>query len=418
MRMYFTCQDRPLLSRVLLAAVACIFVVSSTTRPGRTTYTPYLRIQEETNPLVTANGDGGGVVVVVVEVDEEEQVVSPQQQEGAVVEANADPKKVNNETDIQQQQQEALLLLLPNTTLPFTPTRVVYSWARSDRSGASLSHMQRAHALAFSQQWQYGGACFRPTQSTYHKASNEALLTTLGLDHVWHYACPDDLEDASNFLTSSEIANGNHYSSAWKAYMKRAAPLFWNHPPNKDSDDDVYRIAVHIRRGDVTLCTGNAWSRYAPNAHTQRMIDHALADAPANVTTHVTIYAPPDEPGLRRKPYEDLAVFAARGYTLVVGGPEADAWRAFVTADALVMSKSTFSHVAAYMGDAAVYFTPFKHSVALPAWYMANETEMQQLEQDMDALQAARCPKGGKETDRESYFSHHEAMTSSGGLRV
>lgn len=77
--------------------------------------------------------------------------------------------------------------------------------------------------------------------------------------------------------------------------------------------------------------------RYAPNSHFQRLIDHAVADAPAHATeTEGTIYAAPDEWHRRgREPYEDLTEFAERGDKLAVDGPLANAWRNFVRANDL-----------------------------------------------------------------------------------
>lgn len=61
--------------------------------------------------------------------------------------------------------------LFPNMTLPYTPTRVIYSWDRTDRSRETIFYSQRAHALAFSKGWNMAVLAFQNTTTITEKNS-------------------------------------------------------------------------------------------------------------------------------------------------------------------------------------------------------------------------------------------------------
>jgi len=154
-------------------------------------------------------------------------------------------------------------------------------------------------------------------------------------------------------------------------------------------------IAVHIRRGDVTLCTDNARRRYFTNSHYLRLLD----DLVANLTGpyKVTIYSESEITKLKRyKQYENFDEFVERNYTLSLDDKLEDVWRAFVEADILVMAKSSFSLVPAILryNRSGVIFPPHKFATPLPHWHVLDDDFLDMSYMEMELLQEERCPGG------------------------
>jgi len=300
--------------------------------------------------------------------------------------------------------------VVQNTTLPYVPTKTVWANAHKDRSGAAIIAMISQHALAFRNGWKLGGIC----GYTFNKETNEEALRALGLDSILFYACPDQSEEKNAyFIEDSELKLAQYASSpTWRDYMKRAASL---PPPARTNvktgkDEDIFRVAVHIRRGDVSLCSGNAWRRYSPNSHFLRTIDWVMQNV-THPNVQITIYTNP--PGKRQKlrQYETLDVFRERGYIVDEGESSvSETLVALLRADVTITSRSTFPIVPSVLklGQGRVVATAFKHFTPLPGWEMVPLDFMHKMVKDMETFQQKICPENGTETDRERYLENPE----------
>lgn len=275
--------------------------------------------------------------------------------------------------------------------LPFVPTATYYSNARHDRSGSAIAEMLKAHAYCFMKGWEFGGVCGETT----HKEANENIMRAMGLGDIVAYSCPENEEQATNFLSKSEYAHleWKTFSPQWLDYMSLASGATAIQEARRDTD--VFRIAVHIRRGDVSLCTGNAWRRYLPNSHYIRLIDQVLANLPTGQPYKVTIYSESDHhDGKAKRQYETFEDFTSRNYSVSLDQTVSKTWKRFIRSDVFIASKSGFSMVPAYLrfDRVGVIFTPHKYANPLPHWEVADEDFLAVTDAVMERLQSERCP--------------------------
>lgn len=116
------------------------------------------------------------------------------------------------------------------------------------------------------------------------------------------------------------------------------------------------RIVIHIRRGDIS--SSSHPHRYTPNTFYLHILDAlqvCLGDG-----LDVTIHS-------QSSSSESFTPFQERGAKLKLDGPIEEAWADMITADILVLSKSSFSYVPALYNPNIVLYQPFWHA-ALPNW--------------------------------------------------
>ena len=292
--------------------------------------------------------------------------------------------------------------------LPKEEHRILYSHAATDRTGHALMDMMKAQADCFAQGWEYGGAC----GYTKRHELNAEVIKGLGLENVIRYACPDDPDDEANYLPEKEYRHDEleDFTQDWFDFMKVAAPTLVD-LATQYSDDDVFRIAAHIRRGDVSLCTPNAWKRYLPKSHYIRLIDQILEkiDQPYEVT----IFSEAPYSQERYTQYEDFQVFEDKNYTVFLGGDMIEVWKEFIAADVIITAKSAFSVLPAFLrlDRGGVIFTPFIQDSALPNWEVVDEDFMAVTDQEMYEMERMVCPEHGEETDRDRFVDFAEGDT-------
>ena len=292
-----------------------------------------------------------------------------------------------------------------NVSLPFKPKNVKYVRSRHDRAGSVIWDMLKAHAFLFQRGDEFGGSC---GHNHWH-AEVEGLLRTVGLQHVLRYKCPSGMDEwtqqeKNHFISRSKYRHDeNHtFKPEWMEYMKQVVP----HPNANQSittdDKKVLTVAIHIRRGDVSLCTNNAKRRYLTNSHYLRLMDRLMEQYP-NRTVNVTIYSESPLHYSTRKgtQYEDWSVFVDRNYTLNLDGNIQQVWRDFIDADILITSMSGFSLTPALLrlDRPGVIFTPHQNAYMLPHWQLVPETDMQRMAEEMRQMQIERCPRKGQEVD-------------------
>lgn len=293
--------------------------------------------------------------------------------------------------------------------------QVFYSYMRPDRAGAVIQDMLLAHAFAFAKNMTYGGAC-RATGSENDMHSSTSNLTAdqvsvllfhLGLDDVLPIACPP-LSPSENTHTRGTIdtttsragplVDRKYYgrfhlrfcSAEWQTYMRtkvqRRLDDDTNRSPHNPSNHQQQHhspvenreaaCVLHIRRGDVTPCDPGTRERYLPNSYYRKLVDRY---APAHC--RVMIYS--ERTSI--EPWDDFRNYSLRlgtgdsdGHSPQVGGvisaslPSssmrdlAKIWIDMVTADVLILSKSSFSLVPALLSGAPSPLPPSRSVLASP----------------------------------------------------
>jgi len=182
------------------------------------------------------------------------------------------------------------------------------------------------------------------------------------------------------------------------------------------------RIALHVRRGDVTPCSDDLdiVQRYLPNAYYQSVLTQALKDysaqqiktnahnqkKPSHVSYDVIIFS--QHPSL-----EPLTVDAFwpddnmdspnHTVTLTVHTDEStdllDIWATMMVADTFVMSKSSFSIIPALLHHASkteivssIWYTDFWYS-PLPSWKRVDPQLQDDIPNQLRSIKRSLCPR-------------------------
>lgn len=259
-----------------------------------------------------------------------------------------------------------------------------YSFAKGDRFGSSILDMLGADAYAFSKHWTYVGACRTPQlRATHYRRfgqnvteqrdlEKDKLLERLGITHWLHYGvdCPppdDENGGHSIVLLENELFRSNPFQLFSEEYLQRLRrKLHRNNNNNNNSDGtkrspttSLFTVAVHLRRGDITVCHGHSRVvyRYLPNVYYLRILDGIEQKElqSGNRSIKVNIYTEPERPDA----LESLQEFRDRGYNIIFGGDELEVWNDMINADAFVMSDSYFSGFPAILKThGEIYFPP------------------------------------------------------------
>jgi hypothetical protein len=121
---------------------------------------------------------------------------------------------------------------------------------------------------------------------------------------------------------------------------------------------ETKRLAVHVRRGDVNLRTTSG--RYSSNEAVLRAVDSVTARLDAHrINYQVEIHS--------NGTPEELADFRDRGFTVCDSLGALETFRQLVSADVLMMAKSTFSYVAGLCSPRLVVYQPQDY-VKLERW--------------------------------------------------
>ena len=254
--------------------------------------------------------------------------------------------------------------------------RVIWSQARGDRSGSFIQDMLMCHAYAFHNDYIYGGACGRDTKLIFRSLHKE-LVDAMGLSNVLKFGCPSanvNLQRRSDYIK-------NDTGIFTDAYIKFLQSLI-EYPTKPERR----RIAVHIRRGDITPCRPRTrgYPRYLPNQHFLRLIDRYN---PQN-DSDVFIYS-------ESKSFETFDKFRARGYHVVLDGSIGDVWKGILISDVAILSRSSFSLVPAVLTKGTVVYTEFWHK-PLPGWEIVEEDFVNATTVEFRRLKATCPPKKPK----------------------
>jgi hypothetical protein len=276
----------------------------------------------------------------------------------------------------QQQQQQ-------QTKKDDTPPKVVYySATRQDRSGAAIQDMLACHAYAYHHNATYGGAC---GNSPFVK-DHQVLIDTLGLTDILPFACPpkDDprhvLVNIADYLLKPDTSL---WTPDWQRIVRHHVAKAI---PNPNSNENKCRIAVHIRRGDVNPCC--AQNRYTPNSLYLELLKEYYNH---NDKCQVEIYS-------QSKSFEPFDEFSSEGYSFQLDGDPMEAIKALLTANVAILSKSSFSLVAAVLRDQSVgkvVYTPFWHA-PLKGWDYVPVPLIKDMNQRVKQLRNQNCTAAAK----------------------
>jgi hypothetical protein len=89
--------------------------------------------------------------------------------------------------------------------------------------------------------------------------------------------------------------------------------------------------------------------------------------------------------------FESLDEFREKGYEMHVEEAIEDVWRAAMTADVFIMSRSDFSLVPAIVTKATAVYTPYWEK-PLRGWNVVGNDIMDQTKTELDRIKAT-CPK-------------------------
>ncbi|WP_428698455.1 hypothetical protein [Stappia sp.] len=128
------------------------------------------------------------------------------------------------------------------------------------------------------------------------------------------------------------------------------------------SAPDTCRVAVHVRRGDVSRA--ETTKRFTPNAAILRSIEGVVRELEACGLAHEVEIHSNGSP-------EELREFLDRGYRISDAPGAIESFRSLVTADVLVMAKSTFSYVAGLAASGVVVYEPQDYA-RVPRWVERN----------------------------------------------
>ena len=213
---------------------------------------------------------------------------------------------------------------------------------------------------------------------------------------------------------------------------------------SRDDEDDDHPlvVAVHVRRGDVNPCNGSK-QRYLPNSHYQRILQHHVLSHDHHDNQHGNT----DSTGRRRRrivikihsqrksfePWTDRVDYWMGQFEnnkdqsdkndvpsplvqvqVLLDAPLHEAWHDMMTADILVLSRSSFSYVPAILHPEEedgvsssprnhhhqVIYTPFWND-PLPGWTVVDEDLVQATQQDLEDMRKSdRCREWEQNRER------------------
>jgi hypothetical protein len=274
----------------------------------------------------------------------------------------------------------------PHSYVDQSSTRmtVLYHPARLDRSGSVIHDMLLAHAYAYRNNLTYGGACFTnstPASLPLHRT----LIEAIGLSQVLRFTCPSNevSSNASILWVDSPVYTrfGTRiWAPEWLEYIRSLQSL----PPPIRTSTPRAQLVVHIRRGDVSLCDPGTIDRYLPNAYYQQLFQEE--QRLSNEVAEVSVYSERNS----TEGWEDDD-FRSLIHNLHLDASPAEAWKAMMTADVLILSWSSFSIVPAIFNrHGRIVYTPFWVQ-PLPHWQVVDDDAVRSMQRAKLRLKHKLC---------------------------
>jgi len=271
-------------------------------------------------------------------------------------------------------------------------TIIFYSRERGDRDGATLHDMLMAHAYAFYSNATYGGACLRPDQNGNYPAyhyQHQSMVAKMGLEAILPFACPSTKE-----LTTTMSSRLFKNTTEYRRYDNRLFTEEWYQSIQPKIvyptilTNEVYRVAVHIRREDIHPC-GRYRLRYLSNQYYIDVLTNYIpqrTDENQHKNVEITIFS-------QKKSFESFDEFRNKftNCSVRLDTDRAEVWRSMMVADLLILSRSSFSFVPALLNRRGrILYFPFRHA-PMPHWIVVSKDIQSREAQRFDEL-SAQCP--------------------------
>lgn len=271
----------------------------------------------------------------------------------------------------------------PSLKLPVNISSVefLYSTAIPTVGSKAIEDMLVANALAFNEKKTFGGACGVIGADV--KAQNEALIKSLGLESELFYACPLANDTKAITLTSAQYEymswrDTELMSPEWIKLLQKKIAY-----PKSSGKKKSLSIVAHIQRGSITPCIGE-YVRYLPNLHFQLLIKRYYKPGKSNVTI------------ISQSPsFESFQNFTASGYQVRLNRSIEEDWLEMLSADVLIMSRSSYSFVPAIFNRNVVVYTHYWHE-PLPQWNVVPADITSRSSEVVAKLRAKQCHSATK----------------------
>lgn len=256
-------------------------------------------------------------------------------------------------------------------------TRVaVYTNARHDRSGQHLLCFFNLDAVAFKANAQMGGQCiqgYNPEQQPFKKRLEDAkaLIKYLGFEGYFRYECPTKEDKqagrAKQYKNKQMRPTDQYFTAEWHAdFLSRVKYQY-----EDKSLREKPRVAIHIRRGDVSPCNQWDW-HYLTNSYYLNIIDEYLPEYCGDDVARgcdVTIFS-------ETSTAESFDPFIERGIEMKLSGPLEEVWDGIINADVAILSISSFSFIPAVLNRDVVLYPPHmtKDMSIIPGWIQIPES--------------------------------------------
>lgn len=288
----------------------------------------------------------------------------------------------NNETNVHNNRNNTATLHTTNNTQQQQPSSTrsnvtyFYTKERGDRVGAAIQEMLLGDAFARKHGAVYAGACGLTPET----ANHSRFLEHFGLAAVLPFVdnCPLRKQKGHRLLQRKEFIQERNisrlFTQEWLDDMRKNV----KYPPRLQN----FSIAVHIRRGDVSPCHWRWGERYMPNQFYLDLIQLYTPGNHSDGSINVTIFS-------EKEAYESFDDFAP--YNLALDTDPLVVWEALFASDLVIISKSSFSLVPAWLGRGKVVSGPQYHTL-LPHWEAAPPHVMERTSAELKRLQDL-CPK-------------------------
>lgn len=280
----------------------------------------------------------------------------------------------------------------------------LYTHTRMDRAGMIITEMLNAYAYCVQTNRIYGGSCPPPNQPTpqFEGEAKKILqkiglsadeddgpekLSTLSPPLRFVAECPKN--ESQGIMLEREkyhsLIMRKIWTPAFVRHMHSLVRVNSSQLPYSDAPRPPYVVAVHVRRGDVHPC--HHTGRYLPDSHYIKLLDMHLPVEYRNKSLHrVYVFS-------ESLSYENWTLFTESDYNVqLVLDSELDiVWQTMITADLVLLSRSTFSMAPAMLNCfGTVVYTRFPRA-SLLSWETAPEKLVEESEAEVRQMAAEVC---------------------------
>jgi hypothetical protein len=242
---------------------------------------------------------------------------------------------------------------------------------RCDRSGAKIMSMLRCESYCFINNLAFGGAIDRSSKYNSNKLRYRELQKYL---EECKSLCkflnlPEPQLNTELFLHSNITYDEITENIFDKTYLNFLYERCRSNFIKLNNNDNVYIIAIHIRRGDVTA--NGKWSaRYIPNSYYINLIDRLKKNA-SKYNKNIQIYIFSER--ITDSPFD---VFQNMDCILMLDVDVVQTWNYFIMSDLLVTAPGSFSVTPALLRTKGnVIYTENTYMIPLDDWIIAKSEQ-------------------------------------------